>query len=152
MWWESNNKIGFPQCFNSHISRNNTVSNFKSLISQKYSKARIAHSVKWFKRLNSKSLGPICFVKFRPPDFSCNKFLLKMYRLLQNYTFEICTLSKIMNICCKYKIFTGRSLFTSDRKVDMWFRTHVRWFAIVVLTRFSFSSLIYMNINMFLKV
>ena len=28
-----------------------------------------------------------------------------MYKLLQNYTFEICTLSNIMNICCKYNIF-----------------------------------------------
>ena len=30
-----------------------------------------------------------------------------------------------MNIFCKYNIFTGRALFTSDRKVDTWFRTHV---------------------------
>ena len=65
-----------------------------------------------------------------------------MYRLLQKYTFEICTLSKIMNVCCKYNIFGGTSLFTNDKKVHKWFRTHVHWFATVVLTRFSFSLLI----------
>ena len=40
------------------------------------------------------------FCKIRPSYFFCNEFLVKMYRLLQNYTFEICTLSKIVNICC----------------------------------------------------
>ena len=59
-----------------------------------------------------KSLSPIYFVKIRPPDFLCNEFFIKMYRFLQTYTFEICTLTKIMNICCKYNIFTGRLLFT----------------------------------------
>ena len=52
-----------------------------------------------------KSPSPIYFVKNRPPDFLCYKFLMKIYRLLQNYTFEICTLHKIMNIYCKYNIF-----------------------------------------------
>ena len=85
------------------------------------------------------SLSLIYFVKIRPPDFLCNEILIKMYRLLQNYTFEISNLSKILNICCKCYIFTGRSLFTSNRKVDTWFLTHIQWFATVVLTRFSFS-------------
>ena len=61
------------------------------------------------------------FEKIRPPDFLCNEFFIKMYRLLQNYTFKIWTLSKVMNISFKYNIFTGRSLFTCDRKVDIWF-------------------------------
>ena len=65
-----------------------------------------------------KSLGLIYFVKIRLPDFLCNEFLIKMYRLLQDYTFEICTLSKITNTCCNYNIFTSRSLFTIDKKVD----------------------------------
>ena len=72
-----------------------------------------------------------------------------MYRLLQNYTFKIGSLSKIMNICCKYIFFTGRSLSTSDRKVDTCFRTvHVHWFPIstVVLKQFSFSSVINISI------
>ena len=99
-----------------------------------------------------KSLSPIYFVKIRPPDFLCNEFLIKMYRLLLNYTFKICTLSKIMNIVVNTIFFTGRSLFTSDRKVYPWFRTHVHWFATVVLTLFSFSSLIHMDIKMFIKV
>ena len=43
-----------------------------------------------------KSLNPIYFVKIRLPDFLCNEFLIKMYRLLQNYTFDIYTLSKII--------------------------------------------------------
>ena len=43
------------------------------------------------------------FVNIRHPDFLCQEFLIKMYRLLQNYTFEISILSKIMDICCKYK-------------------------------------------------
>ena len=76
-------------------------------------------------------------------DFLCYGFLIEMHGLLQNYTFEICTLSKIMNICCK----TGWSLFTSDKKEDTWFRTHLHWFATVVLTWFLFSSLIYINIK-----
>ena len=96
-----------------------------------------------------KSLGPIYFVKIRLPDFICNEFLIKMYRFLQNFTSEICTLLKMMNICCKNNIFTCRSLFTNDRKVDTWFCTQVHWFATVVLTRFLFSSLILMNIKMF---
>ena len=45
-----------------------------------------------------------------------------MYRILQNYTFEI------VNTI----FFTGRSLFTSDGKVDTLFRTHIHWFATVV--------------------
>ena len=45
---------------------------------------------------NLKSLSLIYFVKIRPPDFLCNEFLINIYRLLQNYTLEICTLSKIM--------------------------------------------------------
>ena len=32
----------------------------------------------------------------------------------------MCTLSKIMHICYKSIFFTGRSLFTRDRKVDTW--------------------------------
>ena len=57
-----------------------------------------------------------------------------------------------MNICWKYNFFSGRSLFTSDRKVDTWFRPHVHWFALVVLIQFSFSSLIYIDIKrVFLK-
>ena len=53
-----------------------------------------------------KSPSPIYFVKIRPPDFLCNEFLIKIYRHFQNYTFEIYeTLSKIMNIWCKYNIF-----------------------------------------------
>ena len=52
-----------------------------------------------------KYLSLIYFVKIWPPDFLCIEFLIKMYILLQNYTFENCTLSKIMNICCKYYNF-----------------------------------------------
>ena len=48
---------------------------------------------------------PIYFVKIRLQDFLCYEFLIKMYRLLQNYIFEICTLSKITNTCCNYNIF-----------------------------------------------
>ena len=40
------------------------------------------------------------FCKIRSPDFLCNEYLIKMFRLLQSYTFEICALSKIMNSCC----------------------------------------------------
>ena len=32
-----------------------------------------------------KSLRPIYFLKIRLPDFLCNEFLIKMYKLLQNY-------------------------------------------------------------------
>ena len=52
-----------------------------------------------------KSLSTIYFIKIRLPDFLCNEYLIRMYRLLQNYTFEICTLSKIKNICYEYKFF-----------------------------------------------
>ena len=45
----------------------------------------------------------------------------------------------------KYNIFNGRSLITIDRKVDTWFCTHVRWFAAVVSTRFSFYK--YQNVS-----
>ena len=77
-------------------------------------------------------LSPIYFIKIRLPDFLCKEFLIKMYGLLQNYTFEICTLSKIMNFVVNTIFFIGRSLFTSDRKVDTWFRTLVHWFATVL--------------------
>ena len=52
-----------------------------------------------------KSLSPIYFVNIQLPDL-CYEFLIKMHRLLQNYTFEIeiFTLSKITNIWCKYNI------------------------------------------------
>ena len=39
-----------------------------------------------------KSQSPIYFVKNRHPDLLCNDFLIKMYRPLQNYTFDIYTL------------------------------------------------------------
>ena len=51
-----------------------------------------------------KSLSLINFVKIRLPNFLGNEFLIKITKL-QNYTFEICTISKITNICCKYNIF-----------------------------------------------
>ena len=51
-----------------------------------------------------KSLSPIYFVKVQLPDYLCNEFVIRMYTLLQIYTFEICTLSKITNTC-KYNIF-----------------------------------------------
>ena len=88
-----------------------------------------AHSSKTVKqiiRVWLKSLSLIYSVKIWPPDFLCNEFFVKMYRFLQNYTFEICTLYKIMNIFCKYNIFTCRSLFTSNRKVDTWFHTNIQ--------------------------
>ena len=95
------------------------------------------------------SLSPIYFVKIQLPDifYAINEFLIKMYRLLQNYTFEICTLSKIMNICCKYNIFLLVCLYL--QAIERYTRD---WFATVVLTQFSFSSLIYIDIKMFLKV
>ena len=64
-----------------------------------------------------KSLNLIYFVKIRLPDFLFNEFLIKMYRLLQNYTFEICNLWKIMNFCCKYDIFlyVGPNLQSIER-------------------------------------
>ena len=67
-------------------------------------------------------LSLIYLVKIRLPGLFCYELLIKMnrYKLLQKYTFEICTLFKIMNICYKYNSW---SLFTSDRKVDTWFRT-----------------------------
>ena len=40
--------------------------------------------------------------------------------------------------------FTVWHLFTMDRKVDTWFRTHIHWITIVVLPWILFSSL---NIN-----
>ena len=39
--------------------------------------------------------------------------------------------------------FTGKSIFTSDRKVDTWFCTHVHWFNTVVLTVFIFIVNLY---------
>ena len=42
----------------------------------------IFHHLKWLSRFY--------FVRIRPPDFLCNEFFIKMYRILQNYTFEIC--------------------------------------------------------------
>ena len=87
-----------------------------------------------------KSLSPISFVNIRLREFWCNEFLIKMYRLLQNYIFEICTLSRQWIFVVYTIFFPGRSLFTSDRKVNTWFCTHVHWFATIVLTRFLFSS------------
>ena len=49
-------------------------------------------------------------------------------------------------------VHVGPYSFTSDRKVDTWFRTHVHWIATVIWTRFSFSSIIYISIKKFLKV
>ena len=43
-----------------------------------------------------KSLTLIHFLKIRLSNFLGNIFLVKIYKLLQNYTFEINTLSKIM--------------------------------------------------------
>ena len=86
-----------------------------------------------------KSLSPINLVKVRLPDFLWDEFFIKMRVLFQNNTFEICNLSKIMNVCCKYIFF----LNASDRKVYVWFCSHVYRLATVVLTRFSFSTLIY---------
>ena len=93
---------------------------------------------KGFHTWKSKLLNPIYFVKIRLPDFLCNEFLLKMYRLLQITPSKYEPLSKITTTCFRYIFFTWRSLFTIDRKVDMWFRTHVRWFATVVSTVFIF--------------
>ena len=53
--------------------------------------------------MHLKLLSPIPFVKIWT-DFLCNEFLIKMNRLQQNYTFRICTLSRILNICCKNNI------------------------------------------------
>ena len=53
-----------------------------------------------------KSLSPFYFVKIRLPGVLCNEFLINMYTPLQIYTVEICTLSKIMDTCCKYNIYT----------------------------------------------
>ena len=76
-----------------------------------------------------KSQSPIYFVKIRPSDFLCNEFLIKMYGFLQNYTFKICTLSKIMNICWKYNIFYWYNVGVYLQ--DTWFRTHIHWFVTV---------------------
>ena len=48
---------------------------------------------------------------------STSWFFMQCWRLLQNYSFEIRTLSKIINIYCKNNILYW-SLFTSDKKVD----------------------------------
>ena len=45
-----------------------------------------------------KSLSRIHFVKIRQSNFLGNEFLVKMYKLLRNYTFKIATISKIMYI------------------------------------------------------
>ena len=94
----------------------------------------------------------IYFVKIRPPDFLCNEFLIKMYRLLQNYTLKSVPFQREWIFVVNTIFFTGRSLFTSDRKVDTLFHGHVHWFATIVLKQFSLSLLIFIDIKMFLKV
>ena len=87
------------------------------------------------------------FVKIRPPDFLCNEFLIKMYRFLQTYTFEICTLTKIMNICCKYNIFTGRSLFTrKGNQLISYPRTLVCYCGFDMVFIFIINSYKYQNV------
>ena len=52
----------------------------------------------FFNILLLKSLSPINFVKFRLSNFLGNEFLVKMNKLLRNYTFKIVTISKLMYI------------------------------------------------------
>ena len=87
------------------------------------------------------SLSPIYFVKIRP------WFLMQWIPHQDVKTFTKLTPSKSVPFQRKWTFvvntifFTGMSLFTSDKKVHTWLRTHVHWFATVVLTQFSFSSL-----------
>ena len=69
-----------------------------------------------------------------------------MYRLLQNYTLKICTLSKIMNTCCKYYIFLLVDPYLQS--IGMYrqvFCTHVCVFDTV------FIFIVNLNIKKFLK-
>ena len=47
--------------------------------------------------VNLKSLSPIHFVKIPLSNFLDNEFLVKMYKLKQNYTCKIDIISKIMS-------------------------------------------------------
>ena len=91
-----------------------------------------------------KSLSPIYFVKIRLPDILCNEFPIKMYRLLRNYNVEICILSKIMYICCKYQLALriGRHVISYPRTLVCYCH-----FDVVL-----FSSLIYINQNVFKSI
>ena len=98
-------------------------------------------------------LSLINFVKIRSPDFfTKKKKIIKTYRLSQNYTFEILPFQRQCISEVNKLFFTGLSLFTSERKVNRGFRIYVHWFGIVVLTRIEVTSLIFINIKMFLNV
>ena len=47
--------------------------------------------------------SPIYFVKIQLPGFFYE--MNSLHLIILQHTFAICTLSKIMNICCKYNIF-----------------------------------------------
>ena len=99
----------------------------------------------------------ILFIQFMyinfPPILKITKSDLFCKKIWPPYKITPSESVPFQRYCCKYNIFfTGRSLFTSNRKVDTLFRTHIHWFATVDLTRFSFSSLIYTNIKIFFEV
>ena len=103
-----------------------------------------------------------CFIS--PSFTSCSIVVNRSYKYVLHIAYwkdikAICrkvvahkTVRKEIIVCKCNIFFTVRSLFTIVRKVDTWSRNHVRWFATVFSTRFSFSSLIYINFKKFLKL
>ena len=106
------------------------------------------------RRTNLKSLSPIRFLKEKSTLWCFKqRFSHKNEQTFKNYIFEIYILSKIMYIWSERICFTVWPLFTSDKHVNrlFQFRTNRTLGGIVIRTRISFSSLIYIIIKMFSK-